>query len=362
MNEFWSNCIRAIEPYTPGEQPGTERLIKLNTNENPYPPSPAVLRALQAAANADLRLYPDPDSKVVKQAIADLHDIAQDNVFIGNGSDEVLAHAFLGLLKHELPILFPDVTYSFYPVYCALYGIQFEAVPLDAAFHVNVAEYARPNGGIVLANPNAPTGIALEISQIRSLLQVCTRSVVVIDEAYVDFGAQSAVSLIKEYPNLLVVQTLSKARSLAGLRVGFAIGDRGLIEALNLVKNCFNSYPMDRLALAGAEAALKDKPYFETTRRQIMQSRDWLASEVVTLGFEVLSSKANFIFVRHPLHRAVDIQRELRQRRVLVRHFTKPRIAEFLRITIGTIEECEQLVRTLREVLRHEPSAPVASA
>ncbi|MHB8226791.1 pyridoxal phosphate-dependent aminotransferase [Acidithiobacillus sp.] len=292
MNELWSDCIRSLEPYSPGEQSSIAQLIKLNTNENPYPPSPAVLGALQSAANADLRLYPDPDGKALKQTIAEMHGLTQTNVFLGNGSDEVLAHAFRALLKHGRPILFPDVTYSFYPVYCALYGIEFEAVPLDEAFQVNVLDYVRPNGGIVLPNPNAPTGIAVGLLQLRSLLEQCPRSVVVIDEAYVDFGAESAASLVKDYSNLLVIQTLSKSRSLAGLRVGFAIGHPSLVEALNLVKGCFNSYPLDRLALAGAEAALRDTRYFETTRHQVMESRGWLASELKTLGPEFIEASA----------------------------------------------------------------------
>lgn len=351
MNELWSDCIRSLEPYKPGEQPTIEQLIKLNTNENPYPPSPAVLSALQGATNADLRLYPDPEGRKLRQTIAEIHGLSEANVFLGNGSDEVLAHAFYALLKHKLPILFPDITYSFYPVYCGLYGIEYEVVPLDEAFRVNVQDYARPNGGIVVSNPNAPTGIAVGLSQIRSLLRQCPQSVVLIDEAYVDFGAESAVSLVTEYPNLLVVHTLSKSHSLAGLRVGFAIGAPGLVEALNLVKNCFNSYPLGRLALAGAEAAFRDVQYFETTRHQIMESREWLASELKTLGFEVLPSKANFLFVRHPSHRAKNLQQQLRERKILVRHFSNRRIAEFLRISIGTTEECAALVRALREIL-----------
>jgi len=350
-NEFWSDGIGSLEPYSPGEQPSIAQLIKLNTNENPYPPSPAVLSALRNAVNADLRLYPDPDGQALKQTIADMHGLAPANVFLGNGSDEVLAHAFRALLRHERPVLFPDVTYSFYPVYCALYGIAFEAVPLDDAFQVKVSDYARPNGGIVLPNPNAPTGMAIGLSQLRSLLEQCPRSVVVIDEAYVDFGAESAVSLVKHHPNLLVVQTLSKSRSLAGLRVGFAIGHHGLVEALDRVKGCFNSYPLDRLALAGAEAALRDAGHFEAARAQVIASRDGLASELAALGFEVLPSKANFLFVRHASHRAKDVQQALRQRRILVRHLAGPRIDEFLRISIGSAEDCRALVRALREIL-----------
>jgi histidinol-phosphate aminotransferase len=351
MNELWSDCIRSLEPYSPGEQPSIAQSIKLNTNENPYPPSPAVLNALKNAANADLRLYPDPNGKTLKQTIAQMHGLTQANVFLGNGSDEVLAHAFLALLKHDQPILFPDITYSFYPVYCSLYGIEYEAVPLDDSFQVNVLDYARTNGGIVLPNPNAPTGIAVGLLQIRSLLEQHPESVIVIDEAYVDFGAESAVPLIQDYPNLLVIQTLSKSRSLAGLRVGFAVGDPEIIEALNIVKGCFNSYPLDRLALVGAEAALRDTQHFETTRHQVIASRDWLASELNTLGFQVLPSMANFLFVRHASRSAKDLQHQLRERKILVRHFPGTRTAEFLRISIGTSEECRTLVRALREIL-----------
>jgi histidinol-phosphate aminotransferase len=351
MRELWSDCIRGLEPYTPGEQPAVDRLIKLNTNENPYPPSPAVLEALQRHANADLRRYPDPEGKALKQAIAQAHGLDSANVFLGNGSDEVLAHTFLALLKHELPILFPDVTYSFYPVYCALYGIRFEAVPLDDAFRVRIADYARPNGGVVLANPNAPTGIAIGLDDIRALLAQCPRSVVVVDEAYVDFGAQSALALVKEFPNLLVVHTLSKSRSLAGLRVAYAVGDPGLIQALSLVKDCFNSYPLDRLALAGGEAAIRDTHYFDLTRYQVIESRDGLADELIALGFEVLPSKANFLFVRHPSRDARTLHQQLRERRILVRHFAKPRIEQFLRISVGTPDECRELVRAMRDLL-----------
>jgi histidinol-phosphate aminotransferase len=351
MNELWSPGIRGLAPYTPGEQPAISQLIKLNTNENPYPPSPAVLTALHAAVNADLRRYPDPQGGALKQTLADLHGLTPAHVFLGNGSDEVLAHAFLALLKHELPTLFPDVSYSFYPVYCALYGIAFETVPLDPDFQILVTDYARPNGGIVLPNPNAPTGSALTLAQLRTLLAHASASVVVVDEAYVDFGAESAVPLVREFPNLLVVQTLSKSRSLAGLRVGFAIGDAGLIEALNLVKGCFNSYPLDRLALAGAQAALVDTAYFEMTRHQVMQSRQWLAQELRSLGFQVLPSSANFILARHPSRDAKEIQQQLRARKILVRHFAQSRIEQFLRISVGTEQECQALVVALQDLL-----------
>lgn len=351
MNELWSDCIRSLEPYRPGEQPPIGELIKLNTNENPYPPSPAVLDAIRNTANDNLRLYPDPEGKSLKQTIADIHSLNQDNVFLGNGSDEVLAHTFLALLKHEQPIFFPDVTYSFYPVYCALYGIKYQMVSLDGNFQVNIEDYVQQNGGIVMPNPNAPTGSALSLTQLERLVEHSQDSVVVIDEAYIDFGAESAIPLVKMFPNVLVVQTLSKSRSLAGLRVGFAIGAPGLIEALNFVKNCFNSYPLGRLALAGAEAALRDREYFENICQQVIRSRDYLGNELVSLGFYVVPSKANFLFVRHDTCAANEIQRQLRQRKILVRHFPQPRIANFLRISIGTPEECKALINTLQEVL-----------
>jgi histidinol-phosphate aminotransferase len=351
MNKLWSDGLGRLDPYVPGEQPKGAPLIKLNTNENPYPPSPVVLAALKDAANADLRLYPDPEGAALKDVIAQMHGLLPANVFLGNGSDEVLAHVFRALLMHPMPILFPDVTYSFYPVYCGLFGIAFETVPLDAGFSVRVEDYARPNGGIVLPNPNAPTGIAIGLPQLRDLLAQNPGSVVVVDEAYVDFGAESAVSLVLDYANLLVIQTLSKSRSLAGLRVGFAMGDAGLIEALNIVKGSFNSYPLGRLALAGAEAALLDSAHFEATRRQVMASRDAVTQDLQQLGFEVLPSSANFVFARHARFSGKDLQQRLRERGILVRHFAKPRIDEFLRISIGTAGECDALVRALREVL-----------
>ncbi|AMO23043.1 histidinol-phosphate transaminase [Ramlibacter solisilvae] len=353
-NRYWSEALRGIQPYVPGEQPATPGLVKLNTNENPFPPSPAALEAIRQAANADLRLYPDPDSRRLKDAFARINGIAPECVFAGNSSDEVLAHAFLGLLRHARPILFPDISYSFYPVYCRLYGIACETVPLDGDFRIRVSDYARPNGGVVLANPNAPTGRALGLDDVRALLQANRDSVVLIDEAYVDFGAQSAIALIGEFPNLLVTQTLSKSRSLAGLRVGFAAGQPGLVQALEAVKGSFNSYPLDRLAIAGGTAALLDQEHFERTRRQVMDNREWLAAELARLGFAVLPSLANFLFVRHPAHGGGALLRALRERKILVRHFNAPRIEQYLRITVGTREQCVQLVDALRDLLAIE--------
>lgn len=352
VSPFWSPGIRGLKAYVPGEQPQGGGWIKLNTNECPYPPSSQALQRIAEATDERLRLYPDPDGTALRQSIATHFDLTPAHVFLGNGSDEVLGHVFLGLLRHGRPILFPDITYSFYPVYCGLYGIEFERVPLDADFCVRTDGYRRPHGGIVLPNPNAPTGMALPLSGIERLLQQSPDTVLVVDEAYVDFGAQSAVGLVARYPNLLVVQTLSKSRALAGLRVGFALGDPGLIQGLDRVKNSFNSYPMDRLALAGAQAAIEDVEHFERITRMVIESREWLMAQLQAMGFECLPSSANFLFARHPAHPARTLLAALRERRILVRHFDQDRIREHLRISVGTQSECERLVQALEEVLR----------
>lgn len=352
MSRYWSPIVHKLTPYVPGEQPKATNLIKLNTNENPYGPSPRVVAALQAAVGDTLRLYPDPSASALRDTVARYHGLSSDQVFVGNGSDEVLALVFQALLRHEAPLLYPDITYSFYPVYCKLYGIASETVPLTDAMTIDVAQYAnRPCGGIILANPNAPTGIALPLSDIRRLLEQHPDQVVVIDEAYVDFGGESAIHLIAEFPNVVVTHTLSKSRSLAGLRVGLAFGQAHLIEGLNRVKDSFNSYPVDRLALAGAIAAYEDEAHFQTTRQAVMASRAWLSDALKTLGFTVLPSATNFIFVAHPNHDAANLAAELRSRNVIVRHFSLPRIAQYLRISIGTQEECAAVVTALREML-----------
>jgi len=351
MSRYWSALVHTLTPYVPGEQPKLQNLIKLNTNENPYGPSPKVLEAIRAEVGEGLKLYPDPNSDRVRGAVAAYYGIEPAQVFVGNGSDEVLAHAFQALLKHERPLLFPDISYSFYPVYCDLYQIEYQRIPLDDDFQIRVDDYVRPNGGIIFPNPNAPTGRALPLVEIERLLRANTDSVVVIDEAYVDFGAESAVALISRYPNLLVVQTLSKSRSLAGLRVGFALGQPTLIEALDRVKNSFNSYPIDRLAMAGAAAALEDKAYFEQTRQAVIASRERLVAQLTELGFEVLPSAANFVFARHPRRDAAELAQALRERSIIVRHFKAPRIEQFLRITVGTDAQCQALVDALRQLL-----------
>jgi histidinol-phosphate aminotransferase len=352
MSRFWSNIVHDLTPYVPGEQPRIANLVKLNTNENPYGPSPKALAAMQAEVGDSLRLYPDPGSDRLRETIARYHGLQAAQVFVGNGSDEVLAHVFHALLKHDLPVLFPDITYSFYPVYCGLYGIKHETIALDAAFQINLEDYQKPNGGIIFPNPNAPTGSPVALADIERLLQANTESVVVIDEAYVDFGCESAVGLVNRYSNLLVVHTLSKSRSLAGLRVGYAVGHPDLIEGLVRVKDSFNSYPLGRIAQAGAQAALEDRDWFEVTCGKVVASRQNLVSGLEQLGFDVLPSAANFIFARHPEHEGVALTTALRERGIIVRHFKKPsRIAPFLRITIGTDEQCAKLLAALREIL-----------
>ncbi|MBZ0126240.1 MAG: histidinol-phosphate transaminase [Rhodocyclaceae bacterium] len=352
MSRYWSAVVSKLTPYVPGEQPKLPNLVKLNTNENPYGPSPKVLESLRAEIGDSLRLYPDPNADRVKEAVAAYFAVTPKQVFVGNGSDEVLAHVFLGLLKHDHPVLFPDITYSFYPVYCGLYDVAFETVPLTDAFEIRAEDYARPNGGIVFPNPNAPTGRALALDDIEQMLAANPDSVVVVDEAYVDFGAETAVPLVAKYPNLLVVQTLSKSRSLAGLRVGFAVGHEDLIEALERVKNSFNSYPLDRLAIAGAVAAMEDRDHFEQTRQAVIKSREKLVKELAALGLDVLPSAANFVFARHPQRDAGELAAALRARSIIVRHFRQPRIEQFLRITVGTDAQCQALTSALREILR----------
>ncbi len=351
MSRFWSSLVHDLDPYVPGEQPKVADLIKLNTNENPYGPSPKVLEAIQGAAGDSLRLYPDPNADVLKEALAEYYQVHPRQFFVGNGSDEVLAHAFLGLLKHSRPLLFPDITYSFYPVYCGLYKIDFLTVPLNDSFEIVLKDYLQPNGGVIFPNPNAPTGRLLALDEIEAYLRINKESVVVVDEAYVDFGGESAITLVNKYSNLLVIQTLSKSRSLAGLRVGFAVGDETLIDGLERVKNSFNSYPLGRLAIMGAVAAIKDREYFDTTCNTIITTRENLVGELEGLGFEVLPSRANFVFARHPDNDAAGLMAELRKKSIIVRHFHHSRIEQYLRITVGTEKECSLLVEALKDIL-----------
>lgn len=354
MSRFWSPVVQTLTPYTPGEQPQMQRLVKLNTNESPYGPSPKALAAISEQVNGDLRLYPDPESTALKQAIASLHGLNPNQIFVGNGSDEVLAHVFAGLLKHDQPVFFPDITYSFYPVYCKLFDIRYTAVPLGNDFEINLNDYKQPNGGIIFPNPNAPTGRSVTRAEIETLLASNPDSVLVIDEAYVDYGTESCIPLLQGArcpENLLVVHTLSKSRALAGLRVGFAVGHPKLIEGLERVKNSFNSYPLGRLAQAGAIAAIEDQAHLEETSAKVIRSRTELVNQLQLLGFETLPSTANFIFTRHPTHAGSKLYQLLRERGIIVRHFKLPRIEEFLRITIGTDEQCNELVLALKEII-----------
>ena len=353
--DFLSPVVQHLVPYVPGEQPQIANLLKLNTNENPYPPSAAVLATLQRAALQGLQLYPDPESSTLCQALGEYHGLSAQQVFVGNGSDEVLAHAFFAFFQQSCPLLMPDISYSFYQVYCQLYGIHVHTVPLRDDLSLNVADYAQalagPVAGMVIANPNAPTGMGLPLTDLLVLLRLYPRQVLLVDEAYVDFGGHSALALIDRHPNLLVVRTFSKARSLAGLRIGYACGQAHLIDALRRVKNSFNSYPLDRLAQAGALASLEDQDSFAHHCQAIIDSREGLVLALEDLGFAVLPSQANFVFVRHLNHSAAELAAGLRARGVLVRHFKQARIDNYLRITVGTPQQCDRLIQTLAEFL-----------
>jgi histidinol-phosphate aminotransferase len=353
MLPFWSQIARELSPYTPGEQPRIPDLVKLNTNESPFGPSPRAVEAMRAAASDSLRLYPDPEAVELRQALADHHGVKREQVFVGNGSDEVLAHAFAGLLKQPRPLLCPDITYSFYPVWAQLFGITLETVPLDEGLSVRVEDYRRDAGAIAIANPNAPTCIAMPRAAIVRLLGEHADIPVLVDEAYVDFGGESAVPLIADHPNLLVVQTMSKSRGLAGLRVGYALGDAGLIEALRRVKDSFNSYPLGHIAQAGATASVRDDAWFRESCARIVATREAMTRDLAALGFTVLPSSANFVFARHPLLGGAEFAAALRDRAILVRHFDKPRTAPFMRITVGSPDDVRKLAAAAADVLKN---------
>lgn len=356
---LWSSKARNLSPYIPGEQPQHDNLCKLNTNENPFPPSPKVGEAIAkvlAQQADDLRLYPAPESDDLRAALAQLHHLNVNQVFVGNGSDEVLALVFASFFMKERPVLAPDISYSFYPVYAQTFGVHLVKIPLEEDFSIDPDAYRQPCSGIIIANPNAPTGLLLSLADIRKLASEHSNAVIVIDEAYIDFAqlnlesvdAQvSAVSLINEYDNVIVTQTFSKSRSLAGLRVGMAFGNASLIEALTRMKNSFNSYPLDKLAQVGATASVLDVDYFEQTRQQVIDLRTSLTAELTALGHKVLPSHANFVFVRPKDGNASAVASALREQGIIVRHFDKPRIAEYLRITIGTAEQNQRLIEAL---------------
>jgi histidinol-phosphate aminotransferase len=349
MSVFWNTRTKNLSPYVPGEQPKDRQFIKLNTNENPYPPSPKVIEAIQKAANERLRLYPDPQCGEFREAVAARYGVKPEQIFAGNGSDEILAFAFAAFFasgEKAEKILFPDITYSFYPVYAALWDIPYRTVPLSENFTINAADYKIPSGGLVIPNPNAPTGVALSLDDILSLAEYLEKQekVFIVDEAYAAFGAQSAVPHINKHPNLLTVHTLSKSASLAGLRVGFAIGDEKLIEGLCRIRDSFNSYTLDRLALAGGAAAVSDSAYYDEINRRVIATRERTAQALCGLGFSVLPSSANFLFVKPPNMNGAHLFAALREKGILVRHFNKNRIADYLRISIGTDEDMDALL------------------
>ena len=350
MKEFWSGRIRSLTPYTPGEQPKERKFIKLNTNENPYPPSPKVVEAVQKGVDERLKLYPDPDASKLVSALAQSYGVKESQVFVGNGSDEVLAFAFQAFFEEGGTVLFPDITYSFYPVYCNMFGIHYRTVPLQDDFTIPVEKMLGDNDGVVITNPNAPTGIELDQASLRRILEGNPDVVVIVDEAYIDFGGTSALPLLDEYPNLLVVQTMSKSRALAGMRVGFAFGCENLIQALNCVKNSINSYTLDRLALAGAAASVEDKAYFDIRCAEVMATRERTTEELRKQGFTVYPSKTNFIFVSHPDVPAKELFAGLREKGILVRYFAQPRIDNCLRVSIGTDEEMDAFLTAMREL------------
>lgn len=349
MSKYWSDAIQRLTPYVPGEQPKETGITKLNTNENPYPPSAKAAAVINNFDTNRLRLYSDPDCTQLKDAIADHFNVERKHVFVGNGSDEVLAHTFAAFFRQEHPLLMPEFTYSFYPVYCDLFGIKSKKVPLREQFELNLDDYDQPNGGIIFANPNAPTSRAIELGAIEALAKRNTESVIVVDEAYVDFGAESAVELTQQFDNVLVIQTFSKSRSLAGMRVGYAIGHEDLIDGLERVKNSFNSYPLDMLAIESCAAAIADNEYFEATNQKIIETREWTTEKLAELGFVSLPSKTNFLFTSHRILEAAELMGYLRSKKILVRYFSKPGIDNFLRITIGTQAEMELLVNTLEQ-------------
>lgn len=360
MEPYVSRLAQSITPYTPGEQPKEGAFIKLNTNENPFSPSPDAMAAMHEAVNARLRLYPDPECACLRETIAELHGLSPENVFVGNGSDEVLAMAFQAFFDPDRPILFPDITYSFYPVYANLYGLQTEQIRLADDFTVCVEDYLRPSGGVVLANPNAPTSIALparEVHRIGRAQRECG-STLVVDEAYVAFGAQTMATYIAADENLLVVRTLSKSHSLAGLRVGYALGQPHLIRAMENIKNSFNSYTLDAIAIAGAVAAMRDVRYTEKACRTIMETRARTAEKLVSFGFRVLPSSANFLFISHPKWDGKALHMNLRMRGILVRHFSAPRTRQYLRVSIGSAEEMLKFLSAVEEILQLEPIPP----
>lgn len=347
----WEENVRKVVPYTPGEQPKIQNIIKLNTNENPYPPAPAVAEAIKNMDVDRFKKYPDPSCSVLVDAIADFYNVSSDKVFVGVGSDDVLAMAFLTFFNSDKPVLFPDITYSFYDVWANLYRIPFKQIPLNEDFTITKEDYFGENGGVVIANPNAPTGVELPLKDIEEILKKNRDVVVIVDEAYIDFGGESALPLIDKYDNLLVVQTFSKSRSMAGMRIGYAFGNEKLIKYLSDVKYSFNSYTMNTPTLELGALAISNRDYFDKTRNMVIGTRERVKKELKELGFEFADSKTNFIFAKHPKKSGKEIFANLRSRGIIVRRFDLPRIDEYLRISIGTDEEMDTLIRALKEII-----------
>ena len=351
MSTYWSELTKSLTPYIPGEQPQDKKYIKLNTNENPYPPSPKVIRAINDATNTDLKLYPDPTCDQLKSTIAEYFKLQNEQIFVGNGSDEILAFSFPAFFNPGDKIAYPDITYSFYPVYANFFKLIPEIISLKMDFSISIENFKIANKGTIIPNPNAPTGKCLNIDQIESLTKTITNKIIIIDEAYIDFGGESTIALINKYKNLLVIHTLSKSRSLAGLRVGYAVGHKDLIAGLDRIKNSFNSYTLDRLALAGGIAAIEDDEYFQETRAKIIKTREHTIKELNKLDFNIIDSKANFIFASHPKYNAEKLFSKLNENSILVRYFKKPRIDNYLRISIGTENEMDELIKILKMII-----------
>ena len=345
----YEDAIRRVTPYVPGEQPKDSGIIKLNTNENPYPPSDDVIKAICSAR--DLRRYPDPAASDLVEAIAGFEGLDPEQIFVGVGSDDVLAMSFLTFFNSEKPILFPDITYSFYDVWAELFRIPFERIPLNEKFGIEPEMYCRDNGGIIFPNPNAPTGVLMPLTQIRQILTDHPDVIVIVDEAYIDFGGKSAKPLLDEFENLIVVRTFSKSRSLAGMRIGYAMAAAGLIKALSDVKYSFNSYTMNLPSILAGKASIEDEAYFKETTDHIIRTREWFKKEMDGLGFVFPDSMANFLFVRHPDREAADIYKAAKEEGIYLRYFAKPRIDQYLRITIGTDEEMKRLLSFLKNYL-----------
>lgn len=347
----WKDNLIKIQPYTAGEQPDKTDFIKLNANENPFPPSPKVARVIREFNGEALKKYPNADAAPLAAALAERFGLERGNVFVGNGSDDVLALCFRAFFNSDKPVIYPDITYSFYPVWCEMLKIPYETVPVDGSFNINAADYRRPNGGVVIANPNAPTSIGRGLDFIRDILDHNRESVVIVDEAYVDFGGESALPLLKEFENLVITQTFSKSRSMAGMRIGYALGNKEIISALFAAKDSYNSYPMDSVAIAAGVASVEDEEYFVKTISRVIALRERLSEGLRALGFVLPDSSTNFVFAEHPKRSAKEISDYLKTRDIYVRHFSKPRIDNRLRITVGTEEEIGLLLGALKDFL-----------